>query len=104
MIELLKKTILTGIGIAAMTKERIEELSHKISEEAKLSEEEGRELAADLLKESEKAKISLEQHVESMVKTVLEKLNIPSKKELDVLSSRIEVLEEKLLSEEREDE
>jgi polyhydroxyalkanoate synthesis regulator phasin len=44
MLDLLKKTILTGIGIASMTKDKVEELAKKIVKETKLSEEEGKKL------------------------------------------------------------
>jgi polyhydroxyalkanoate synthesis regulator phasin len=44
MMDLLKRGILTGIGIASLTKDKIEELAEKIIEESKLSEEEGRKL------------------------------------------------------------
>ena len=57
MIDLIKKTFLTGVGLAFMTKEKITEISKEIIEKGKLSEKEGRELVEELLKKSEKAKI-----------------------------------------------
>lgn len=104
MIELLKKTILTGIGIVSLTRDRIEDLSQKISKEAKLSEEEGKKLAEDLLHESEKVKKNLETHIETVVKKIHEKLNIAAGKELQSLQARIEILENKLACEERDNE
>ena len=37
MFDLIKKTILTGVGLAAMTKDKIEELSRELSEKGELS-------------------------------------------------------------------
>ena len=93
MFDLLKKTILTGIGIASMTKDKIEELGKKISEESKLSAEEGKRLVQDLLKQSEKAKNNLEAQVQKLVKNALEKLDIPTRDDLNRLEKRIKKLE-----------
>ncbi|HCX73030.1 MAG TPA: hypothetical protein DHM37_04860 [Candidatus Cloacimonas sp.] len=93
MFDLLKKTMLTGIGIASMTKEKIEELGKKISEENKLTEKEGKRMVDDLLKQSEKAKEDLENQVQKLVKNALGKLDIPTREDLNRLEKRIKELE-----------
>ena len=93
MFELLKKTMLTGIGIASMTKDKIEELGKKISEESKLTEEEGKKMINDLLKQSEKAREDLENQVQKLVKKALEKLDIPTREDFNRLEKRIIKLE-----------
>ena len=49
MIEQIKKGVLTGIGLGLMTNEKILEFARKSAEEAKLSTEEARKLADELL-------------------------------------------------------
>ena len=93
MLELLKKTMLTGIGLASMTKEKIEELGSRIAEESKLSEEEGRKLVEELLSRSNETKKDLETQVEKLVKDILEKLQISSREDLKTLENRIIKLE-----------
>lgn len=93
MFDLLKKTILTGIGIASMTKDKIEKLGKKISEESKLSTEEGKKFVNDLLKQSEKARENLEAQVQKLVKNALGKLDIPTHEDLNRLEKRIKKLE-----------
>ena len=93
MFDLLKKTMLTGIGIASMTKDKIEELGKKISEESKLTAEEGKKMVNDLLKQSEKAREDLENQVQKLVKIALEKLDIPTREDLNRLEKRIKKLE-----------
>ena len=93
MFDLLKKTMLTGIGIASMTKDKIEELGKKISEESKLTEEEGKKMVNDLLKQSEKAREDLENQVQKLVKKALEKLDIPTREDFNRLEKRIKKLE-----------
>lgn len=93
MFDLLKKTILTGIGIASMTKNKIEELEKKISKDSKLTEEEGKKMVNDLLKQSEKAREDLKSQVKKLVQNALEELDFPTKKDLEKLEKRIKILE-----------
>jgi len=93
MLDIARKTILLGIGLASMTRDKIEEAAKKIAEEDKLSKEEGRKLAEDLLKQSDEAKKNLKDQVEKLVENTLEKLNIPSRKDLQKLEERIKKLE-----------
>jgi len=95
MHEFLKKTLLTGVGIAILTKEKIEELAKKIATEAKMSEEEGKKLVDELVKKSEEAKKNLETRVEEMVKKTLVKFNVPTQKDLDEIKNRLDNLEQK---------
>ena len=93
MFDLLKKAALMGIGITSMTKDKIEELAKEIVGEGKLSEEEGRKLVEGLLKQADEARKDLEDRVEKLVKSALEKLDIPSRGEVEKLEERIKKLE-----------
>jgi polyhydroxyalkanoate synthesis regulator phasin len=96
MLDLVRKGVLTGIGLASLTKDKVEELAEKIIEETKLSEEEGRKLVEDLLKQSEEARKNLEEEVKKTVGEAMEKLDIPSRKDLEDLKARIEKLEDQM--------
>ncbi len=93
MLDIVRKSILLGIGVAAMTRDKIEEVANKIAEEDNLSEEEGKKMAEDLLKHSDEAKKNLKEQVEKFVDNALEKLNSPSRKDLQKLEERIKELE-----------
>lgn len=55
MFDLIKKTLLTGVGLAVMTKDKVEEMGKEFASQAKLSELEGKEFVDHLLKQSETA-------------------------------------------------
>lgn len=93
MLDLLKKTVLTGIGIAALTKEKVKDFAKKIVKEKKLTEEEGKKLVKDMLKKSDEARKDMEGLVEKFVKNALKKLDIPSKENLQRIEDRIKKLE-----------
>jgi len=95
MFDIIKKTMLTGVGLASMTKDKVEELAKELAEKGKLSEKEGRELFDELLKKSEQARKNLETKVEDVVHKVLGKIDVVTKKEIDMLEKRIKRLEKK---------
>ncbi|RLA90510.1 MAG: polyhydroxyalkanoate synthesis regulator [Deltaproteobacteria bacterium] len=95
MFNLIKKTLLTGIGLTILTKEKVEEVGKELAKKGKLSEKEGKKLVDDLLKRSEQANKELEEKIEDSVRKVVEKLNLASKDDIAKLSQKIEQLEKK---------
>jgi polyhydroxyalkanoate synthesis regulator phasin len=96
MLELIKKALMTGVGMAAMTKEKIEELAHDIAKKSKLSEKEGKKLIDDLLERSQTAKKDLESFIEKTVKKVMKSLNIATREDTTKLARRIKKLEDRI--------
>lgn len=96
MSNLLKETILTGIGMASLTKERAEKLVKKLVKEGEVTEKEGVKLAKELFEKAEDNKKEMEKKMEKTVHEVLGKVNLPSKKDVDSLKSKIAKLEKKL--------
>jgi polyhydroxyalkanoate synthesis regulator phasin len=92
MFEIIKKTLLTGVGLAVMTKEKVEELAKDLAEQAKLSENEGKELVDSLLKQSEDARKDFESRINSAVQKAVSGLNLATKDEVAKLSARVDEL------------
>ena len=95
MFELIKKTMLTGVGLAAMTRDKVEELAKELTEKGEMTEKEGKELVNELVKKSEKARKDLEKRVEDTVHKVLEKMDVATKKDLAKLEKKIKSLKQK---------
>jgi polyhydroxyalkanoate synthesis regulator phasin len=93
MLEFIKKAILIGAGLASMTAEKIEEAVAEIVRKGEISEKQGRDLVQDLKERSGKARKDLGDRVEKMIEDSLQKLKIPSRKEIDELKARIDRLE-----------
>lgn len=96
MIDVLKKTLYTGVGLAYMTKEKIEELGKELIDKGKMTEKEGKELVDDLLEKSKEAKVRVESQIDRTVKETLKKMNLVTQKEYDDLEKRLKDLEEKM--------
>jgi len=95
MFELIKKTLLAGVGLAYMTKGKAEETAKKIAAEAKIAEGEGKKFVDELIKKSEEAKAGVEKLVNNAVNTTLTKLDLPTKAQVKKLEQRIKELEGK---------
>jgi polyhydroxyalkanoate synthesis regulator phasin len=98
MFDLIKKALLTGVGLGVMTKEKIEELAAELSKGADLTEKQGEALIADLLVESEKAARSLDDKVSGAVRSALEKMEMATKRDVTGLDERIAQIEQRLAS------
>jgi polyhydroxyalkanoate synthesis regulator phasin len=96
MLELIKKTLLTGVGLAVITKEKVEELGRELASQAKMSENEGKELIDNLLKQSEDARKDLEAKVSTAVQKAVSGLNLASRDEVAKLSAKVDELARKL--------
>jgi polyhydroxyalkanoate synthesis regulator phasin len=96
MVDLIKKAIYTGLGLVVLTKEKAEELVKELSQQAKLSEQEGKELLDGLLKHSEQARHDFQSKVDETVVAVVKRLNLATKDEVAGLKAKVEELSAKI--------
>jgi polyhydroxyalkanoate synthesis regulator phasin len=101
MFDLIKKTMLTGVGLAGLTKNKVEKLAKELAKKGKLSEKEGERLVDDLLKKSEKARKDLEAQTERVVKNTMKKMNVATREDVLKLTKRIKKLEGALKEKDR---
>jgi len=94
MFDAVNKAFLVGVGLAAMAGEKIEDFTKELAEKGKLSQDEARKLADDMLARSAKARKDLQAQVAKWVDQSLHKMNLPTKEDLDRLADRISKLEE----------
>ncbi len=82
MIDLFKKTMYMGLGLAEITREKVEELSRELVRKGELSEKEGRDLVEDLSRKADSAKKNLEKRVDKLVEQTLDRINVATKDDL----------------------
>lgn len=92
-MESLKKTVLTGIGMALLARDRVEELAKELADKADLSEKEGREFVDDVLKGAEEARKKFEERVDSAVRDALAKMHVATREDLEALERRVAAIE-----------
>ena len=92
MLDFIKKTMLTGIGLAMKTKDELEEWVKEIVKKGEMSENEGKNFLDDLKDKSEKAQKDFEEKIESKFKEMLKKADIATRAEVIDLKNEIEEL------------
>ena len=92
MLDFIKKTMLTGIGLAMKTKDELEEWVREIVKKGEMSENEGKSFLDDLKKKSKEAQKDFEDKIESKFKDLLKKADIVTHDEVNDLKNEIEEL------------
>lgn len=96
MLDMIKNTMLMGLGMAAMTKDRIEQMARDIADNAKLSSDKGREFVDDVMKRAEQARSDMEGTVSRLVNENLKRVDLASRSDLEAIKSRLDRLEQML--------
>lgn len=96
MIELIKKGVLLGLGVLAMTKEKAEEITDELIQKGQATKENRHQLIDDLLSRAKKLETDLESLINKQIKITIEKLGIPTKKDFDDLKKKIDTLIKKI--------
>jgi polyhydroxyalkanoate synthesis regulator phasin len=92
MFDLIKKSMLTGIGLALKTWDEVEDLVNDLQKKGEMSETEGRKFLDDARKRYEETQEKLEKRIESSVKDFLKKTQIVTTDELKDLKKEIREL------------
>jgi polyhydroxyalkanoate synthesis regulator phasin len=87
--ELMKKIMMTGIGLAMKTQSEVESLAKDMVKKTKMSEAEGRKFVADMTKKYEKATKDMEARIKKGVSEYMAGADIASQKELNALKKEV---------------
>ncbi|MBN2516478.1 MAG: phasin family protein [Deltaproteobacteria bacterium] len=90
MKDFIRKSMLVGMGLATVTREKIEQTIDELIKKGEMSEKEGKEAIDELVEKSKEMKKDLTEKVENMVSDTLRKLNIPSRDEFQALKDKVE--------------
>ena len=96
MVDLIKKAFYTGIGLAVLTKDKAEDMIKDLTQQAKLSEHEGKELMDSLMKQSDQARQDFQAKVDEAVLAVVNRLHLATRDEVEGLRARVEELSAKV--------
>jgi len=94
MLDYLKKGMFMGLGMATMTKDRVESMVNEMRKYADISEEEGRKMADYLAEESKKTQKDMAQMIQSMVDSAVAKM--PCVRRVEQMEERLRAVEEKV--------
>lgn len=95
MADLIKKMILAGLGALSLTREKAEEISRDLIKRGELAKTDEAKFVRDLMDLVEKNRAGMEEKIEKAVEKAMEKLDIPSRKEINALKEEINKLTKK---------
>ena len=98
MQDILKKTLLAGVGLALKTWDEVESLAKELVKKGELSESEGRSFIKDLQKRYEDVQKKLEARVELSVREFLKKADVVTSDELKALKKEVHQLKKMITS------
>ncbi len=96
MLNYLRKSLLTGIGLALRSKNEIKDLAEEFAKNSKMSQEEAKDFLTECQEKYEDAKQSFDKKIETAMEKILIKLDLPSKSDIKKLNERIDELNKKL--------
>ena len=94
--ELIERTFLAGMGAAALTKDRIQELVEEFVRRGQLDKDEGRDMAERLVERSREEARSLLKKADSSLQGAYRDLGLTPKRELEGLKLLVEQLEHRV--------
>lgn len=92
MIDRIKKTMLAGLGLAFLTKEKLEELSEDLVEKGKLSGKDRKEFMDELSEKAEDARKDVMGQIEKITRDTLQKMNIATRDDFLKLERQLKQL------------
>jgi polyhydroxyalkanoate synthesis regulator phasin len=99
MLEEIRKGLLSGLGAIFLTKDKIENVVHKMVDEAKISRDDAQKLRDDLLATGEKEWAELEESFLAAIKKGLKNLDLCRRSEFEELKDRVAELEKRISAE-----
>jgi len=89
MFELIKKGLLTGLGLAVITKAKLEGILGKLVEEGKMSREEAEKFRDELLRSGEEHWTEMEEKISKSVKDLIGGMDLCHKDDLRELHQKL---------------
>ncbi len=96
MFDYLKKSLLTGVGLALRSKNEIEELAKEFAQQSKMSQDDAKLFLKECQQKYEEAKTDFDRKIEKTIEKILAKLDLPSKSDIKALNDRIDDLTTRL--------
>ena len=96
MFEIFKKSLFAGLGLAVVTKTKLESVLDKLVEEGKMSRAEAEKMGQDLLESGEKQWTDFETRLQETIKGFLANMDISKASELKKLEKKVKALDMRL--------
>ena len=91
-----RRVLLAGIGVVALAQDEIEEFVTRMVERGEIAERDGKKLVREVVDKRKQYRQQAEEEITRRIEKALDRMNIPSKADLDTLSEKITALSKKI--------
>ena len=96
MFEIFKKSLFAGLGLAVVTKTKLESVLGKLVEEGKMSRDEAEKMGQELLDSGEKQWTDFESRLQETIKGFLDNMDICKASDLKKLEKKLKATNKRL--------
>ena len=97
--DILRKIKLFGIGAMALTQEKLEEFTQEMVKKGEMNREEGKKFVIEVLLEKDKQLKKIGAKIDQKIKNAIERSGAATKKDIQTLEKRFEILEKNIAAE-----
>jgi poly(hydroxyalkanoate) granule-associated protein len=92
----LRRLLLAGVGAVSLAQDEIDDFVNKLVERGEIAEKDGRQLMRDIRARRHQKAQEAEERLEKRLEGLMDRMNIPSRKDVETLSDKISKLAEKV--------
>ena len=93
--EVLKKGLLAGLGLVAITKEKAQEIAGGLIEKGETSRKDVNAVARVIFERAQKGREAIESKIEETMKKIIARIDIPTREEFQELKKMVEEIRKK---------
>jgi poly(hydroxyalkanoate) granule-associated protein len=91
-----RKVLLAGMGAVVLTQAEVERFVNKLVERGEIAERDGKKLMRDIVDKRKKQTKKAEDELDTRLQEILNRMNVPTKSDIDALSAKITALTKKV--------
>lgn len=100
LLETVRRVLMAGVGAVVLAQEEIEEFVNKLIDRGEIAEKDGRKLINEIVekrkKKAQESTQSAQDGVDKRLEGLLDRLNIPTKSDIDALNAKVTELTNKV--------
>jgi poly(hydroxyalkanoate) granule-associated protein len=91
-----RKVLLASIGVMAVAQDELEDFVEKLIDRGEIAEKDGKKLLREMIEKRKKRSQEVEVEMSRKVRETMERMNIPTRGDLEKLTSSIAALSQKI--------
>jgi poly(hydroxyalkanoate) granule-associated protein len=94
--EAARKVLLASVGVVAVAQDELEDFVEKLIDRGEIAEKDGKKLLREMMEKRKKRSQEVEVEMSRKVRETMERMNIPTRGDLEKLTSSIAALSKKI--------